>query len=334
MAGRHRAASTRRRPVVRAAPTGLVPSGGRHQPCSRPGSGRGGRGAERRRRVAAVGRRYDTVSFLSDYGTADEFVGVVKSVIRDLARHVTVIDLTHEIAPVRRARRVARARPRPSSTCRRASCSPSSTPASAPTAGRSPSRSPTAKACSSAPTTGCSRRPSAMAGGAGRAVELTNARLPPARAGRHVRRPRRLRSGRRPTSATASTWPSSASAVDPGSLLPRHRPAAAGGRRRARRRGAVGRPLRQRAAQRRPRTTSTAGAIGVRRAPRRRRSRAAVRLDDVRRPRRRPSAWSSTPTACWRCASTGARRPTSWPRRRRRGARCRRLDDDSPPTAA
>ncbi|HEY5664472.1 MAG TPA: SAM-dependent chlorinase/fluorinase [Ilumatobacter sp.] len=43
--------------------------------------------------------RFDTVSFLTDYGTTDEFVGVVKSVIRDLAAHVTVIDLTHDIAP-------------------------------------------------------------------------------------------------------------------------------------------------------------------------------------------------------------------------------------------
>lgn len=43
--------------------------------------------------------RYDTVSFLSDYGTADEFVGVVKAVIRDLAPHVMVIDITHEIPP-------------------------------------------------------------------------------------------------------------------------------------------------------------------------------------------------------------------------------------------
>ena len=43
--------------------------------------------------------RFDTVSFLSDYGTSDEFVGVVKAVIRDLAPHVTVIDLTHEIGP-------------------------------------------------------------------------------------------------------------------------------------------------------------------------------------------------------------------------------------------
>jgi S-adenosyl-L-methionine hydrolase (adenosine-forming) len=43
--------------------------------------------------------RFDTISFLTDYGTADEFVGVVKSVVRDLAPHVAVIDLTHEIRP-------------------------------------------------------------------------------------------------------------------------------------------------------------------------------------------------------------------------------------------
>jgi S-adenosylmethionine hydrolase len=43
--------------------------------------------------------RFDTVSFLTDYGTTDEFAGVVKAVIRDLAPHVTVLDLTHGIAP-------------------------------------------------------------------------------------------------------------------------------------------------------------------------------------------------------------------------------------------
>jgi S-adenosylmethionine hydrolase len=43
--------------------------------------------------------RYDTISFLSDFGHDDEFVGVVKSVIRELAPHVTVVDLTHAIAP-------------------------------------------------------------------------------------------------------------------------------------------------------------------------------------------------------------------------------------------
>lgn len=44
-------------------------------------------------------QRYDTISFLSDYGTRDEFVGIVKCVIADLAPHAKVIDLTHDIAP-------------------------------------------------------------------------------------------------------------------------------------------------------------------------------------------------------------------------------------------
>ncbi len=43
--------------------------------------------------------RFDTISFLSDYGTKDEFVGVVKSVIRSIAPAVAVIDITHEIEP-------------------------------------------------------------------------------------------------------------------------------------------------------------------------------------------------------------------------------------------
>ena len=43
--------------------------------------------------------RYDTVSFLSDYGHQDEFVGVVHSVIRQLAPAVAVVDVTHEIPP-------------------------------------------------------------------------------------------------------------------------------------------------------------------------------------------------------------------------------------------
>jgi len=42
--------------------------------------------------------RFDTISFLSDYGRADEFVGVVHSVIRTIAPHVAVIDVTHDIA--------------------------------------------------------------------------------------------------------------------------------------------------------------------------------------------------------------------------------------------
>ena len=45
------------------------------------------------------GPRYDTISFLSDYGLRDEFVGIVKGVIADIAPHARVIDLTHEISP-------------------------------------------------------------------------------------------------------------------------------------------------------------------------------------------------------------------------------------------
>jgi len=42
---------------------------------------------------------FDTVWFLSDYGLEDEFVGVVKAVIRAIAPQVTVGDVTHQIAP-------------------------------------------------------------------------------------------------------------------------------------------------------------------------------------------------------------------------------------------
>ena len=41
---------------------------------------------------------YDTISFLSDAGRADEYVGVIHAVIRDLAPHVRVVDITHDIA--------------------------------------------------------------------------------------------------------------------------------------------------------------------------------------------------------------------------------------------
>ena len=42
---------------------------------------------------------YDTISFLSDYGRVDESVGVVHSVIAQLAPSARIVDVTHEIAP-------------------------------------------------------------------------------------------------------------------------------------------------------------------------------------------------------------------------------------------
>src|SRR5690606_1353268 len=49
--------------------------------------------------LPAVAPRFDTISFLSDYGTSDEFVGVVKSVIRAIEPGATVIDITHDVPP-------------------------------------------------------------------------------------------------------------------------------------------------------------------------------------------------------------------------------------------
>jgi hypothetical protein len=46
-----------------------------------------------------MGRRFDTVTLLTDYGYTDEFAGVLHSVVRDLAPHVALVDLTHGIAP-------------------------------------------------------------------------------------------------------------------------------------------------------------------------------------------------------------------------------------------
>lgn len=43
--------------------------------------------------------RYSTISFLSDYGYVDEFVGIVHSVVRSIAPDVAVIDITHSIVP-------------------------------------------------------------------------------------------------------------------------------------------------------------------------------------------------------------------------------------------
>lgn len=62
-----------------------------------PGPGRGP-GAGLCPASGAGPSRATTVSFLSDYGHADEFVGVVKSVLRRLAPDAVVVDICHQIA--------------------------------------------------------------------------------------------------------------------------------------------------------------------------------------------------------------------------------------------
>jgi S-adenosyl-L-methionine hydrolase (adenosine-forming) len=46
-----------------------------------------------------VPERARFVSFLSDYGLRDEFVGVCHAVMLDLAPHLRIVDVTHDIAP-------------------------------------------------------------------------------------------------------------------------------------------------------------------------------------------------------------------------------------------
>ena len=44
-----------------------------------------------------MARRFDTISFLTDLGVGDETAGVVRAIVRDLAPHAVVVDLTHHI---------------------------------------------------------------------------------------------------------------------------------------------------------------------------------------------------------------------------------------------
>jgi S-adenosyl-L-methionine hydrolase (adenosine-forming) len=46
-----------------------------------------------------MGRRYDAISFLSDLGSGDELAGVIRAVLADMAPHARVVDLAHDIAP-------------------------------------------------------------------------------------------------------------------------------------------------------------------------------------------------------------------------------------------
>jgi S-adenosyl-L-methionine hydrolase (adenosine-forming) len=46
-----------------------------------------------------VPERARFVSFLSDYGRSDEFVGVCHAVMLDLAPHLRIVDITHDVAP-------------------------------------------------------------------------------------------------------------------------------------------------------------------------------------------------------------------------------------------
>ena len=239
----------------------------------------------------------DTVSFLSDYGTADEFVGVVKSVIRQIA------PARHGDRPHPRDRPATTSGPAALALARAAQyLAPGVVlavvdPGSAPTAGRSRSRSATGESVLVGPDNGLLAPAVAMVGGAdpGRRAHqpraTTSSAPGPTFAGRDVFAPAaaHLCNG---VDARRSSGPrSTRSRCCPGIL-----PLTPGGGRRARRRGAVGRPLRQRPAQRRSRRDRRPAATGcgcVIGEPARS---GAPGPHLRRRSARARSAWSSTPT--------------------------------------
>ncbi len=46
-----------------------------------------------------MARRFDTLTLLTDLGSVDESVGILRSVARDIAPHAALVDLSHEIGP-------------------------------------------------------------------------------------------------------------------------------------------------------------------------------------------------------------------------------------------
>src|SRR5712691_6840565 len=76
------------------------------RPLGRPLSRRRGRDARsrrpgRRRRTSRSERleMYDYITFLTDFGLEDDFVGVCRGVIKRIARDVQIIDISHGVAP-------------------------------------------------------------------------------------------------------------------------------------------------------------------------------------------------------------------------------------------
>ena len=97
---------------------------------------------------------YEYITFLTDFGLQDDFVGVCRGVMKGIARDAQLLDVTHGIAPqavVQGALVLARSSP----TFRRRCTSPSSTRASGAPAARSQSV-PTEAGFLSDLTTACS----------------------------------------------------------------------------------------------------------------------------------------------------------------------------------
>ena len=247
---------------------GRAPPGRRDRPADR---GRGARARAStssrsrspRPRRAAGRRKFPRVmfiTFLTDFGLEDDFVGTCHGVMKRIApgrRRSSTSRTASGRGACSRARSCSRTRFR---TCRPASTSRSSIPASAARGARSRCATPKGGS-TSAPTTACSCPPPSASAGSSR---RTSSRIPrtrssPSRARSTAatssrRRPRISRSASRSASSARRSTPRRSS----GSTLPRARGrAAAHPRHRARRR-----PLREHRAQ--PRRASISTQVGDR----------------------------------------------------------------------
>ena len=197
--------------------------------------------------------RFDTITFLSDYGTGDEFVGVVHSVIRSIApaRHG---DRPHPRDPaLRRPGRVAHPRPRRAVPVPRRGARRRRPRRRHARAAASPIEVGGGQSYLVGPDNGLLAGAVAMSGGRHRGRRADQPRLPAAGARADLRRPRRVRPRRRPPLPRRAARRARARRSTRCRCCPASLPAHPRGGRRPRRRGAVGRPLRQLPAQRRPR---------------------------------------------------------------------------------
>ena len=192
------------------------------------------RGGGRRRRALQTARGGDrrptsAVFFLSDYGTADEFVGVVHAVLHRLAPDVPVIDLSHQVAPFDVAGGAADAGPLRPLTSAPGWCWRWSTRAWARRRRAVAVRTAAEQAGLDGPAwlvgpdNGLLLPMAAACGGVRSAIALVRGsgpfgaseRLRPPATGADLRRPGRLRPGRRRTWPSGSTRRCSGPTVDP-----------------------------------------------------------------------------------------------------------------------
>ena len=266
----------------------------------RAGAGAGG-GRVRLTRVSAP-----VITFLSDYGLEDDFVGVCHGVIARICPEARVIDITHGVRAPRRSRRGA-------DPARRAAVHAGRRPPRGRRSGRR--RATAARSRCGPPTTGCSSGPTTACCGSRPTQPAASSRRSRSRARRGgSSRSSATFHGRdifAPVAARLAAGEPLAQAgepCDPAQLVQLELPRPRAGGRRARRERDLRRPVRQRAARRRPRGSRrrARGQAGLTGRASRRRSHGRQAL--TTRGRSPTSAQTSccstrTPTGRWRSPS-------------------------------